>query len=270
MLSCGCKNARDLGWPLDEDNPMWPTVCAPMRQIIKTPETSQPPGARGKQAFELNGGSGTHIDAPAHFVPGGRTIDLLRPEELLGVPLAIVDVEAACERDADHAVSRAELEADEAQHGQIQAGSLVCVRTGWAKRFLEGCQEVARRRAQGAASTGVHTRYHNVTSEEDLHPQYKQPRMHFPGLAADAATWLVQERSVAGLGIDTLSPDPGAAEGFAVHNIVLGADKYILENLNLEGVPARGAAALVAPTNLKGAPEAPVRVFALLPEEEAA
>merc|ERR1712129_313463 len=103
-----------------------------------------------------------------------------------------------------------------------------------------------RRKTDEAASTGIFTTYHNVTKEDDMHPQYQLPRMHFPGLAAEAATWLVKERQIAGLGIDTLSPDPGAAEGFAVHNIVLGADKYILENLNLELAPARGATALVS------------------------
>lgn len=262
-----------MGWTLDEDTPMWPTVCGLRRQVLKTPETSSHPGARNKQAFELNGGSGTHADAPAHFIPGGRTIEQLRPEELVGVPLAVIDVEAACESDADHAVSRAELEADEARHGLVQLGSLVCVRTGWAQRFLQGSKELTQQRnreIEGSSGAGMGTAactsYHNVTQEDDLHPQYKLPRMHFPGLTAEAASWLVEERKVVGVGIDTLSPDPGAAEGFAVHNIVLGADRYILENLNLEGVPARGAAAVVAPLALAGAPEAPARVFALLPE----
>lgn len=282
---CGCSVIRDCGWVLDEDSPQWPTVCALRRHVLRCPESTRPPGARSKQAFELNGGSGTHADAPAHFVPGGRTIDLLRPEELVGVPLAVVDVEAACQLDHDHAVSQSELEADEALHGPIAPGSLVCVRTGWSRRYLEGRAELAARRGQSqemphlgaAVGTGAQangngglgpafTRYHNATRVDDVHPEYGVPRMHFPGLTPSAAAWLVRERCAVGVGIDTMSPDPGASEGFGVHHAVLAADRYILENLNLEGLPPRGALATVAPLALQGAPEAPARVFAVLPQ----
>ncbi|CAE7745146.1 PPIP5K1, partial [Symbiodinium pilosum] len=127
--------------------------------------------------------------------------------------------------------------------------SLVCIRTGWSARHREA------ERLLKDGSPGPWTPYHGKGAEEDVHPDYKLPRMHFPGVSAEVAEWLVQCRDMAGLGIDTLSPDAGASEGFKTHHAVLGADRYIVENLNLEGLPARGATVTVAPTALRGAPE---------------
>lgn len=257
-------------------------VCGLRRCVLKSPDTSNAPGARSKQAFMFNGGSGTHVDAPAHFIPGGRTIDALQPHELVGVPLAVVDVMDACAQDADHAVSQAEIEADEARHGRILPNSLVCMRTGWSSKYRAACELVRHEREQqegnqqqqeplqilGLSSAGVSsfdeitwTAYHGIRRADDVHPDYNLSRMHFPGLSPDAALWLVQSRSIAGLGIDTLSPDPGASEGFKVHHAILGANRYIVENLNLEGLPARGATVVVAPLAIRDAPEAPARVF---------
>ena len=92
--------------------------------------------------------------------------------------------------------------------------------------------------------------------------------MHFPGISPEAASWLVTQRGAVGVGIDTLSPDggDGGARGYPAHHAILGADRYILENLNLDAeLPARGATAFVAPLNVAGAPEAPARVWAVLP-----
>ena len=92
--------------------------------------------------------------------------------------------------------------------------------------------------------------------------------MHFPGVSPEAATLLVHERGCVGVGIDTLSPDGGGGglAGFPTHHVILGADRYILENLHLpDALPPRGCTALVAPLNVEGAPEAPCRVFAMLP-----
>eukprot|EP01065_Artemidia_motanka_P034953 TRINITY_DN42934_c0_g1_i1.p2 TRINITY_DN42934_c0_g1~~TRINITY_DN42934_c0_g1_i1.p2 ORF type:complete len:269 (+),score=70.74 TRINITY_DN42934_c0_g1_i1:71-808(+) len=238
----------DMTWPLSEDSVSWPSVCAMKRTVLKDPDSSEPPGARSKQAFELNGGTGTHIDAPAHFVPGGRTVEQLQLTELRA-PLAVVDIQAACEADGDYAATVEDLQRHESQHGRIRDGSLVCLRTGWCGRYHS------------------RERYYNATDSGDVHPYYKLPRMHFPGFSIAAAEWLVRERGVAGVGVDTLSPDPGATEGFGVHHALLGADKYILENLDLSGdLPPAGAVAVCAPAKISGAPEAPCRVFAVCEE----
>ena len=240
-MACRCV---DCGFVLSESSVHWPT-CKPLaRDVIKTPETSEAPGARNKQAFTLNGGSGTHLDAPGHYIPGGRTIELITPQELVNVPLAIVDVTDKVARDADYRCSRADVEADERAHGQIPAGSLVCIRTGWAE-----------------ARYGNRSDYYNAVDPSDVDDYTGLPRMHFPGVSLDAARYVV-DGGARGLAIDTLNPD-GFSEGSPVHHEVLGRDRYIVENVRLgPELPARGWLATVAPLCVAGAPEAPARFFA--------
>ena len=274
----------DLGFALAEGSVSWPT-CKPLcREILKAPESTAPPGARSKQAFTLNGGTGTHMDAPAHFIPGGRTIDQLLGAELVNVPLAVVDCAAppaaaakkgcgdgkrlrdgsAADRGdgarstsssadvAERLLSVEDIFADEARHGMIPPGALVCVRTGWA---------VARYESREA--------YYNAPDPADVDPYLGMPRMRFPGISEAAAHFLVTNRQAVGVGIDTLSPDggSGAGRGFPAHHAILGRDRYIVENMRLEeDVPNRGAVATVAPLNIVGAPETPTRVWAVLPD----
>ena len=246
----------DLGFVLCEECTSWPT-CAPLhRTVHKRPEDTAFPNARNKQSFTLNGGCGTHLDAPSHFVPHGRTVEQIGPSELTNVPLAIIDCSSASDGDGDYMMGMAAIVADEAANGRIPTGALVCVRTGWA-----------------AARYSDRDQYYNATDASDVDPSLGLARMHFPGVSAEAATFLVRERGCVGLGIDTLSPDGGggASAGFPTHHAVLGADRYILENLRLAGdVPPRGARANVAPLNVRGAPEAPARVFAVLGGDQGA
>ena len=103
--------------------------------------------ARSKQSFTLNGGTGTHIDAPAHFIAGGRTVEQLSTAELAGVPLAVIDCTVGGSGGggagevppppADMLVERGVLEADERAHGRLPWGCLVCIRTGWAAERYE-------------------------------------------------------------------------------------------------------------------------------------
>ena len=259
---CRCV---DCGFVLDEVATHWPT-CAPiLRDVIKSPETTCEPGARNKQAFTLNGGCGTHVDAPAHFIPDGRTVEELTSEELVNVPLVVVDVSAKVAADADYRCTRADVVADEARHGKIPRGALVCVRTGWAEARYEDREA-----------------YYNADPAE-VDAYTKLPRMRFPGVSRDAAAY-VCDAGARGLGIDTLNPDGGSTPDFPVHHEVLGRDReapassesrladqhragYIIENLRLSpDVPPRGALAVVAPLNMRGAPEGPARVYASVPE----
>lgn len=224
----------------------WPGLPELKRTIVKSVDTTRPPGARNKQAFELNGGLGTHIDAAAHFIPAGRTVDQLTLSELAS-PAVLIDVENACAKDADYRMTVGDLMKWEAKHGQIPDGAVVLMRTGWAEFY------------------DIPEKYRNITDPSAEHCYYAGGIMHFPGFSAEAAEWLVSERSVAGIGIDTLSPDAGFTSGFPVHHTILGADKFILENLDLQKVPEAGAWLLCLPLKLRGAPEAPIRAIALCP-----
>jgi kynurenine formamidase len=179
--------------------------------------------------------SGTHMDAPGHFVKGGRLSPDITPQELI-VPLVVVDITARAARDPDTAVTVDDLRRFERGHGRIPEGALVCMDSGWAAKFGDPAAYKG-----GAAYPGY----------------------HFPGFSADAAMWLAERRDVTGIGVDTLSLDPGNSTTFPVHVNFLGSDRYGLENLNSLGrVPPRGAVAYVGLIPWEEGSGGPCRVIA--------
>jgi kynurenine formamidase len=183
---------------------------------------------------------GTHIDAPAHFVPGLWTVDEI-PAERLVAPLIVVDVSAKVAQNPDYLVSVEDISRWEEANGQIPFGAVVIANTGWASRWSSSQQY------RNADAKGV---------------------MHFPGYSLDAAKFLIEARNVVGLGIDTLSIDYGPSEDFPVHQYGLAHSVYNLENVaNLKKVPEKGAILVVAPMKLEGGSGSPVRLLALLPQD---
>lgn len=187
--------------------------------------------------FEMGENTGTHVDAPAHFVQGNRSIDELSLSELI-VPAVVIDAQDKVASNPDYELSADDVRTWESEHGEIPAGSLVILNTGWHKRFDEP------------------ERYVNMDEDEV---------MHFPGFGPDSARLLV-ERDVAGIGIDTLSLDYGPSKTFATHMIMLQAEKYQIENLaNLDALPATGATVMVGVLPIQGGSQAQARIIALLP-----
>ncbi|MBI4179608.1 cyclase family protein [bacterium] len=225
--------AVDLTHPLDENSPTWPGS----RRFSKTRYIDYDQGYT-KMAYEMDEGLGTHVDAPAHFLKGARSISDLGLEELV-TPAVVVDVTAAVEANPDYALSVDDILAWEKRNGPIPAGALVIARTGWSARW------------------GSESAYRNAD---------KFRIMHFPGFSKEAAEFLVTERRISGIGIDTLSLDPGVSKTFDVHRILFEADKYQIENLaNLAALPETGAVVLALPLKIVDGPEAAARVIGLAP-----
>jgi kynurenine formamidase len=180
---------------------------------------------------------GTHLDAPAHFVAGGMTVEAIPTGNLFG-PAVVLDVREAAAASPDYKLPSARIAAWESEHDRVPRGSIALLRTGWASRWPDS------------------TRYRN---------QDAAGAMHFPGFGADAVRILI-ERGAVGIGCDTMSVDPGCSCEYPVHRLALGAGLYHLENLsNLSALPEFGASLVVAPLKLDGGSGAPCRVFALLP-----
>ncbi len=157
------------------------------------------------------------MDAPAHVIPGGRTIDQLTLEELVA-DCFVIDVSNDAHESS--VVMPDAIEKFEQKHGKITAGSLVVVRTGWSARW---------------------------NTPQDYHNNHA-----FPSVDIAAANILL-ERGIAGLAIDTFSCDTGHA-GFPVHRAVLGADKYLVENVaHADKLPPVGGKVLVLPMCIQGA-----------------
>ena len=179
----------------------------------------------------------THVDAPAHFMHGAWTVDEI-PVDRLIAPLVIVDVQKNVAKGPDYQVGVDDLAAWEQANGPVPAGAVVLARTGWATRWYNA------RDYRNADTKGV---------------------MHFPGFSLDAVKFLVDARQVVGVGIDTLSVDPGRSQDFPVHHFTAAHQVYHLENVsNLDQVPEAGATAVIAPAKLEGGSGGPVRVLALL------
>ena len=222
----------DLTHPMHPDMPFWPgSVPFTMTRLVDYDR-----GYRVHK-LEMPENIGTHVDAPSHYIRGGRSIDGLALSELV-VPAVVIEVAAKVADNPDYQLSAADIEAWEAEHGQIPARSLAIVNTGWHARFAEP------------------DRFVNM-DESNV--------KHFPGVGRDAAERFV-ERDVAGIGIDTMSLDHGASRDYPTHKIVLGADKYMIENLaNLDALPATGATVILGVLPIRDGTQAQARILAVLP-----
>lgn len=187
--------------------------------------------------FEMGENTGTHVDAPAHFIKGNRPIDEIPLKDLI-VPAVVIDIQDKVARDSAYELTPADIEAWEKRHGRIPADSLVILNTGWHKRFA------------------TPDKYINFDGDKV---------MQFPGYHPDCAGVLI-ERGVVGVGIDTLSLDHGPSKTFGFHVAMLKAQKYQIENMaNLDAVPATGATVIVGVLPVKGGSQAQARIIALLP-----
>jgi kynurenine formamidase len=160
---------------------------------------------------------GTHMDAPVHFARGGATADQVPVTAGIG-PLVRVDVSAQAARDADYRLTRADLEAWEKANGRIPKGAIVVMYSGWGSRWPDA------------------KRYLGTDVAGDV------ANLHFPSFSQEAAEFLVRERDINGIGVDTASIDYGPSTDFIVHRVINGAGKPGFENLaHLDRVPAKGA-----------------------------
>ena len=205
----------------------------PARETIVTVEEN----GFYSQSWTLQEHAGTHMDAPGHFIAGGRRTPQIEPEELI-VPLVVVDIRAKVAQDPDALVSLDDLQAWEKNHGRIPKGSCVAMYSGW-EQFV-GDQDTFR----GTDSNGV---------------------FHFPGFGLDAVDFLLEERSIHGIAVDTLSLDHGPSTTFDVHIRLLGADRWGLENVaNLGQLPPRGATIVAAVIPWEEGSGGPCRVLGLV------
>jgi len=183
---------------------------------------------------------GTHIDAPVHFAEGHKTVDKLSIEQLTGAAV-VVDVSTKAKSDPDYQISVDDLKAWEKQHGQIPKAAIVLFRTGFASRWPDAKKYLG-------------------TDEKGPDAVAK---LHFPGLHPEAARWLVSERTIKAVGLDTASIDRGQSTLFESHRILFEKDVPAFENLAaLDQLPATGAYIIALPMKIKDGSGGPLRIVA--------
>jgi len=232
----------DLTHSFEADTIVWPTE-QDFRLVLQ--QAGETPGGYyyASNRLELAEHGGTHIDAPIHFSKDGQTLDQVPIERLVGTGVRI-DVTAQCGRDRDYLVTLQDFKQWEAAHGRIPTRAIVLVDTGFA-RFWPSRQRYLGTELRGPA--GVRA-------------------LHFPGLHPEAAAWLVRERQVKAVGIDTASIDYGQSTKFETHVALLSQNVPVFENLgDLRDLPHRGFDVIALPMKIAGGTGGPLRVIAVLP-----
>jgi kynurenine formamidase len=225
------KRVRDLTHVFREGFPVY-TGEPPARSTLTT---VQDDGFYSQQ-WIFGEHSGTHMDAPGHFVVDGRLATEIRPAELF-IPAVVIDISDRVPQNPDAVVEVDDLLDFEERHGRIPRRAGVFAYSGWESRVDDPAA------FKNPDANGVY---------------------HFPGFGIDALNWLLENRNITCVGVDTLSLDFGASTTFDVHLTLLGADKYGLENLaNLSHIPARGSLVYVGLIPWEEGSGGPCRVVAL-------
>ena len=245
MLCTGCGPPKpralvDLTHSFGDDTVYWPT-----NKPFQWERAEWGPTSLGywyaTANFSASEHGGTHMDAPIHFAQDHRTLDQIPIERLTG-PAVVIDVRPQCRSNPDYALTVQDIFDWETRYGRIPNQAIVLVFSGWSERWPD------RKRYLGTETPD------NPGS------------LHFPGLSAEAADWLLGSRLMRGVGIDTASIDPGTSHDFPVHRLLSRADVYALENVAaLDRLPPKGAVIWALPMKIKGGTGGPVRIVALLP-----
>ena len=229
----------DLTHPFDAAAIYWPTVEGFVLEIEFEGMTERGYYYKAHR-FRASEHGGTHVDAPIHFAEGRHTVDEIPLDRLLG-PARVLDVSSAAAKNADYEITVEDLERFEAEHSRIPDGAVLLLRTGFFERWPDR-----------ATYLGTEERGPDAVA-----------KLHFPGLHPDAARWLLRERDVAAVGIDTASMDRGQSTLFESHRILLEQNVPIFENVaNLGELSATGAFVIALPMKIAGGSGGPLRIIA--------
>ncbi len=218
----------DLTHSLNPHVPTWTGECGfRSKTLLDYPEGSR------VLTYHCIGSAGTHIDAPSHFIPQGKNIDEIALDALC-TELCVIDMTAPCAPTSQ--ITLKDIENFEKKFGPIPSGSIVIGRTGWERHWTS-------------------PKIYRGTGDLPQSPSFE---------AAVGSLFL--ERKIAGLGIDTLSPDPFGSD-YPLHHALLGNNLFIIENLaHLDALPPKGSYLFALPLKIDQGTESPARVIAFVPK----
>lgn len=222
-----------LSHPITPRIPLWPGDPPIEFEAIASLETD----GYFLRRFSLGEHSATHMNAPNSFFADGMGIDGYQPQDLVR-PAVVMDVRGKTQGHPDYVISPQDIEDWECQHGMIEAGAVVLMYTGWQHLWNDPAAFFGQD-AQGS---------------------------HFPGIGEAAIHFLLSQRQIAGVGIDTHGVDPGQSSTFVTNRAVLAGNGVVLECLtNLDQMPAKGATLVIGVLALEGGSGSPAAVTAFIP-----
>lgn len=193
------------------------------------------------QAYTHVGQWGTHVDPPAHFAQGRRTVDQIDVKEMV-LPFVVIDVHEAVAQNPDYTITMTDVKNWEKKHGRIPAGAFVAMRTDWSKRW-PSMNAMQNKDAKGIA--------------------------HYPGWSMEVLQYLYEDRGITASGHETTDTDPGIAttkDDYTLETYILKSNHYQIELLtNLDKVPEAGALVVASFPKPQDGSGFPARVFAILP-----
>ncbi len=191
--------------------------------------------------FHTGEHTGTHFDAPNHWVTGKDNNDVASiPTSAFVAPAVVIDVVDRVAEDPNFLIEIADINAFTDEHGPLPAGGWLLCRTGWSSRTTQ--EEMVNNTETGPTS---------------------------PGMSPECAKWVAETSSLQGIGVETIGTDAGAAHSFdppfPCHSFLLGADKYGLAQLqNLDKLPPTGSVIVASPLKILGGSGSPVRVLGMV------
>ncbi len=247
LLSCTPKGQFpsgkiiDLSYTYDSTTIYWPTEIG--FRFEKGFEGVTPAGYfYTANRFWTPEHGGTHVDAPIHFFQGGNTVDKIPVEQLIGNGI-IIDVSEKCAANRDYQVQADDFLAWEKKNGKIPDGTIVLLRTGFGKYWPDRVKYMGTKERGDSAV----------------------PKLHFPGLHPDAARWVVNDRSIKAIGLDTPSIDYGQSTRFESHVTLYAKNVPAFENVaNLDQLPEKGFTLIALPMKIGGGSGGPLRIVAIV------
>lgn len=231
----------DLSHDFSDETIYWVTAEPFKRTTVAEGNT---PGGYYYSAYNFSGAEhgGTHIDAPIHFAEGKKTVDQIGLDQLVGDGVKI-DVSPKSS-DRDYRITTDDIKNWEAANGKIPEWSIVLFQTGFGSKWPD------KKSYLGTDQKGA-------DAVKDL---------HFPGLHPDAAKWLVENRKIKAVGIDTASIDFGQSTSFDSHVTLMTNNIPAFENVaDLAQIPVKGFHVVALPMKIKGGSGAPLRIAAFVP-----
>lgn len=234
----------DLTHDFSEDTVYWPTAEGFELETVFEGNTDKGYYYTANK-YTASEHGGTHIDSPIHFAQGKQTVDEIPLERLIG-PAVVINVTQNTLSDPDYQIGVKDFTDWESKNGPIPDGSIVLLNTGYAKYWPD------------------RVKYMGTDKRDDEAVK----NLHFPGLDPKAAKWLVENRNINAIGLDTPSIDYGQSQLFESHRILFKENILAFENVaNLDKLPSKGAIIIALPMKIKGGSGGPLRIIAMLPGE---
>ena len=233
----------DLTYPFSSETLYWPNN--PTGFVRDTLFEGKTPGGYYYSSFSFCAPEhgGTHLDAPVHFAEGKKSVDELSLIQLTG-HASVIDVAAKAVDNRDYLVSVDDVQQWEKANGALADSAILLFRTGYGKFYPD------------------RVRYFGTDKRGDS----AVALLHFPGIDPNLAEWLLKNRKIKAVGIDTPSIDYGQSSDFKTHRLLLAENIPAFENVaNMDQLPVKNSYIVALPMKIKKGSGAPLHIIAFVP-----